>query len=287
MTRSDDSTTAESDDEDFDTDRERDTASTMSVPADTDLNAETESKADPVAAEESVEKPVEAEFDSETVDSGPAVERAAPQSEDRQAAAAIDPDEMPVQGRRRPEPAQRTRVPALREWDDELDPDDPDFVPSRRGRGGYDPEADAIARAARYTFRQRAVLGLVLSALIFAGGALAISAAMWTLCALAAIVLVGYLAYLRRQVRLEEDIRRRRMARLSRSDEEQGDAESAPEPESPRPDREAARTQLRRAVLVEPDDEDPVFENLELFDAATARAARERAAGRVRRAVGE
>ncbi|WP_405134693.1 gephyrin-like molybdotransferase receptor GlpR [Nocardia sp. NBC_01388] len=288
MTRSDDSTTAESDDEDFDTDRERDTESATSVPADTELNAETESTADPVAAQESAEKPVEAEFDSETTDSEQVVERAAARSENRQATADIPAEDMPpVKGRRRPEPPQRTRVPALREWDDEVDADDPDFVPSRRGRGGYDPEADAIARAARYTFRQRAVLGLVLSTLIFAGGALAISAAMWALCALAGIVLVGYLAYLRKQVRLEEDIRRRRMARLSRSPEEEAAPESAPEPERPRPDREETRTQLRRAVLVEPDDEDPVFENLELFDAATARAARERAAGRVRHAVGE
>ena len=35
-------------------------------------------------------------------------------------------------------------------------------MPTRRGRGGFDPQADAIARAARYSFRQRAVLGLVL-----------------------------------------------------------------------------------------------------------------------------
>ncbi|MET9485983.1 gephyrin-like molybdotransferase receptor GlpR [Nocardia sp. NPDC006630] len=296
MTRSDDSTTAESDDEDFDTDRERDTESATSVPADTELNAETESKADSVAAQESAEKPVEAEFDSETTDSekdaepvgSGTAERAAPRSGSRKVAADIAAEDMPpAKQRRRPEPPQRTKVPALREWDDEVDSDDPDFVPSRRGRGGYDPEADAIARAARYTFRQRAVLGLVLSTLIFAGGALAISAAMWTLCALAGIVLVGYLAYLRKQVRLEEDIRRRRMARLSRSPEEEAVPEAAPEPERPRPDREETRTQLRRAVLVEPDDEDPVFENLELFDAATARAARERAAGRVRHAVGE
>ncbi len=35
-----------------------------------------------------------------------------------------------------------------------------EFVPVRRGRGGFDPEADAIAREARYAFRQRTLLGL-------------------------------------------------------------------------------------------------------------------------------
>ncbi|WP_342217009.1 gephyrin-like molybdotransferase receptor GlpR, partial [Nocardia brasiliensis] len=70
----------------------------------------------------------------------------------------------------RPEPAAarippaRSTVPARVEHDDydaardDYD-DDFDYVPTRRGRGGDDPEADAIARAARNTFRQRAVLG--------------------------------------------------------------------------------------------------------------------------------
>ena len=34
-----------------------------------------------------------------------------------------------------------------------------EYVPARRGRGGFDPEADAIAREARYAFRQRPCSG--------------------------------------------------------------------------------------------------------------------------------
>ncbi|MRH86883.1 hypothetical protein GFY24_05265 [Nocardia sp. SYP-A9097] len=295
MTRSDDSTRAESDDEDFDTDRERDTESADSArgeavvteQAEVVVGDDTVVSADAETVEsESESGTAESEIDEQTEHDA---ETGAGFTEDRSEDAldtADDADEPPARKRSRGAAPQRARVPALRE-DDESDEDDPDFVPSRRGRGGYDPEADAIARAARYTFRQRAVLGLVLSTLIFAGGAVAISAAMWWLAALSGAVLVGYLAYLRRQVQLEEDIRRRRTARLSRSRSEDADDVTEAEPEQARPDREETRTQLRRAVLVEPDDEDPLFEHLELFDAATARAARERAAGRVRRAVGE
>lgn len=292
MTRSDDSTTAGSDDEDFDTDtdREHDTESGASAAADPEMSIDT---ADPGVREaetagatredDSHDDRVEAEIDSAPKDSGNETDR------EGESPGLGESEESPARPRGRAETL-RARVPAVRDRDpheDELDSDDADFVPSRRGRGGYDPEADAIARAARYTFRQRAVLGLVLSTLAFAGGGIAISAGLWTLCALAATVLVGYLAYLRRQVRIEEDIRRRRMARLGGRAREDSEEDAEPAPERPAPDRDTTRTQLRRAVLVEPDDEDPIFENLELFDAATARAARERASGRVRRAVGE
>ncbi|WP_369690330.1 divisome protein SepX/GlpR, partial [Nocardia miyunensis] len=90
------------------------------------------------------------------------------------------------------------------------------FVPNRRGRGGYDPEADAVARAARYRFRQRMTLALALSAMLFGAFALVASPLLWWGCALAVLVLAGYLFYLRRQVRFEEEIRRRRSSRLAR-----------------------------------------------------------------------
>ncbi|WP_280357947.1 gephyrin-like molybdotransferase receptor GlpR [Nocardia otitidiscaviarum] len=207
---------------------------------------------------------------------------------------AADDEPVPAAARASAVMARIPAAPTPEPYDeDESEYDERDFVPSRRGRGGYDPEADAIARAARYRFRQRAVLGLACSVVLFAAGGLLVSSRVWGLCALSAAVLVGYLAYLRKQVRIEEDIRRRRAARLARN-RHRGDADDDEE-ESPRrvvdhrsPDRESARTRLRRATLLEPDDEDPMFEHLEMFDAATARETRERAAGaRMRRAVGE
>lgn len=314
MTRSDDSSTAESDEKDFDTARARTTGEASAPPPENPSSAAdsaTEIEAGDEFEAETAESDAELGADSDNDDRADREARA--ESEDREEDADRearaedrddDADSVVLEedsaesgtGRRRvrPESPQRARVPALREpepEDDlgyESDEDDGDFVPSRRGRGGYDPEADAIARAARYTFRQRAVLGLVLSTLIFAAAGFAMSATLWWLCALSGTVLVAYLAYLRRQVRLESDIRRRRLARLSRPRVSSEDEEPSRAAAAPAPDREETRNQLRRAVLVEPDDEDPAFEHLELFDAATARATRQRAtAARERRAVGE
>lgn len=178
--------------------------------------------------------------------------------------------------------------------DVESEPAARDFVPVRRGRGGYDPEADAIARAARYRFRQRTALGLVLSTLLFAGFAVVVSATLWWGCALSIVALGAYLAYLRRQVRFEEDIRRRRAARLSGARRRSSEASEPVAQEDiraerrPGMDREAARALRRRAVVLDVDDEDPLFDHLEPFDAAAARATRHRAAGgEIRRAAGE
>ncbi|MVU82965.1 hypothetical protein GPX89_37725 [Nocardia sp. ET3-3] len=280
MTRSDDSPAA-SDEKEVDAEG----FSAEGLGAETRVITEApESEAD--SADTAAEAEPAAEIESETAESEPPAETATNEGE----------PETDTAEEAKPEPPRRARPPALRapgpdpaasrESDTaESEDEDEDFVPSRRGRGGFDAEADAAARAARYTFRQRAVLGLVLATLALAAAGFAISSVLWWLCALSGTVMVAYLAYLRRQVRIEEDIRRRRVARMVRKRTE---VEEEPARDRPRPDREQTRTQLRRAVLVESDDEDPLFEHLELFDAAEARATRQRATGgRERRAVGE
>jgi hypothetical protein len=186
-------------------------------------------------------------------------------------------------------PPARSTAPARVDYDDYDGGGtaEQDFVPSRRGRGGYDPEADAIARAARYTFRQRAVLGLLLTAILSGALALVLTPLLWWACGLAATVLVTYLAYLRKQVRMEEEIRRRRAARLNRGHQDEADphARRARSPHGTM-DRDTARALRRRSTLVEPDDEDPMFAHLDPFDPATARALRTRANGDMRRAAG-
>ncbi|WP_063052617.1 divisome protein SepX/GlpR [Nocardia arthritidis] len=189
-------------------------------------------------------------------------------------------------------PPARSTAPARVDYDEYDDYDgggsaEQDFVPSRRGRGGYDPEADAIARAARYTFRQRAVLGLLLTAILSGALALVLTPLLWWACGLAATVLVTYLAYLRKQVRMEEEIRRRRAARLHRGHQDEADshARRARAPHGAM-DRDTARALRRRSTLVEPDDEDPMFAHLDPFDPATARALRTRTSGDMRRAAG-
>ncbi|TCK00007.1 gephyrin-like molybdotransferase receptor GlpR [Nocardia alba] len=195
-------------------------------------------------------------------------------------AAAAEPlsahaDEDPPVAARIP-PAPPARLDDLVAEDAEFDDDD-DFTPTRRGRGGYDPEADAIARAARYSFRQRAVMGLVIGLILFAAFGLLLNAVFWWACGLSAAVLTGYLAYLRKQVTVEEEIRRRRAARLTRGKRQEA-AEVTPEAATTRRtmDRDTARALRRRSTLLDTDDEDPRFEFLEIFDPATSRALRNR-----------
>ncbi|MCW2631893.1 MAG: hypothetical protein JWR88_855 [Pseudonocardia sp.] len=85
----------------------------------------------------------------------------------------------------------------------------------RSGRGGFDPEAAMLAAKARYSFRQRVVLALVLAMITTAIGAVVADQMLWWGHAGVDLFLVGYLAYLRRQVRIEEDIRLRRAARMA------------------------------------------------------------------------
>jgi hypothetical protein len=85
----------------------------------------------------------------------------------------------------------------------------------RSGRGGFDPEAAMLAATARYAFRQRVVLALVLAMIATAIGAVVADQLLWWGHAGVDLFLAGYLVYLRRQVRIEEDIRLRRAARMA------------------------------------------------------------------------
>jgi hypothetical protein len=155
---------------------------------------------------------------------------------------------------------------------------EPDAVPEadprryRPGRGGFDPEAAELAARARYSFRQRVVLGLLLTALatgVIAGFALPM---LWWAHAAADLLLVGYLAYLRRQVRIEQEIRQRRAQRAARARRQAARATPAPadvapppverEPRQdrePPPPRRVERPVHPGTEVVELDDEDPAL----------------------------
>jgi len=156
----------------------------------------------------------------------------------------------------------------------------------RPGRGGFDPEAAELAARARYSFRQRVVLGLLLTALataLLAGFALPM---LWSVHAFVDLILFGYLGYLRRQVRIEQEIRQRRAIRAARARRAlaaRPPAPSAPlgpiatppprpvEPEAPAPERAVHPN----AAIVELDDDDPAFCDLD----AEPRPGYRRAAG--------
>ncbi|HET9256767.1 MAG TPA: gephyrin-like molybdotransferase receptor GlpR [Pseudonocardiaceae bacterium] len=146
----------------------------------------------------------------------------------------------------------------------------------RAGRGGYDPENAAQLARAKYVFRQRVVLSLVIGSLATLVLAFAMSALLWWVHAAVDISVVAYLGYLRRQVRIEEEVRQRRAARLSGSrvrppapdvlpetatdlaHDDEEDIQTSPG----WPAAEAASVHPR-AVALDSDDGDPIFDELQ------------------------
>jgi hypothetical protein len=182
--------------------------------------------------------------------------------------------------------------------------DPTNHAPARRyrpGRGGFDPEAAALTARAKYAFRQRVVVAMLLLAVGSAVVAAVMYPVAWWGHGALDIGLVAYLSYLRRQVRIEEEIRQRRLARMAQArrarpqeqaagrdtyadeyDDEYTDqygTEPVDRPEatavsvnhSPPP-----RITHPNAVVVDLDDEDPAFDELDDPDSL-----------RYRRAVGE
>ncbi len=85
----------------------------------------------------------------------------------------------------------------------------------RAGRGGFDAEAAALTARARYAFRQRVVLAMLVAAVATGVAAAVALPGLWWAHAAVDVLLIGYLVYLRRQVRLENAIRARRAARMA------------------------------------------------------------------------
>ncbi len=87
----------------------------------------------------------------------------------------------------------------------------------RSGRGGYHPEVAAQLAREKYALRQRVVLGLAVAAVASLVLAYTASSLLWWVHVTLDLALVGYLGYLRRQVRIEDEVRRRRAARAAGS----------------------------------------------------------------------
>lgn len=156
----------------------------------------------------------------------------------------------------------------------------------RPGRGGFDPEVAAQVARAKYVFRQRVVLGLAVGAVATLVSALTASSLLWWLHAALDMTVIGYLGYLRLQVRIEEEVRQRRAARLTGSRVGMPDvAEEAPvdavhqeeEPvEEPLARSSALPSPHPTAVALDLDDEDPTFDELKpTFEPRYRRAAGE------------
>ncbi|MEV0053301.1 gephyrin-like molybdotransferase receptor GlpR [Saccharopolyspora shandongensis] len=143
----------------------------------------------------------------------------------------------------------------------------------RPGRGGFDPEAAALAARVKYARRQRIVLVMLLLAVTTALLAAMVWPVLWWVHGITDLSIVGYLTYLRRQVRIEEDVRSRRLARMGGEHDEYGEYDDAEiddehvDEYDEGDDREDGRPADRRsgsnAVRVEIDDEDPMFDELD------------------------
>lgn len=156
----------------------------------------------------------------------------------------------------------------------------------RPGRGGFDPQAAELAARAKYAFRQRVVVALLATVLISVVLATVLWSPLWWLTGLAGATLAGYLGYLRRQVRIENEIRQRRLARMAGArlearrrgvdepldgeydldaeyDYELADEEPRTLAGVERKPRPQPRRPRRNAVVVDLDDEDPAFHELD------------------------
>ncbi|MGB6208346.1 gephyrin-like molybdotransferase receptor GlpR [Mycobacterium sp.] len=118
-------------------------------------------------------------------------------------------------------------------------------------------ETAAAVSARKYAFRKRVLMVMALALVGSASAAFLLNRGAWWICGSFAAVTVLYLGYLRRQTRIEERVQRRRMHRMARS---RLGVENAYDREF-----DVVPSRLRRpgAVVLEIDDEDPIFEHLD------------------------
>ena len=121
----------------------------------------------------------------------------------------------------------------------------------------FESKTAAAVSARKYRFRKRMLMSMAILLLVTAGAAYLWSTTMWYATATVGAITLLYLAYLRRQTRIEERLRRRRVQRMARSRlgvENQVDHELNVVP---------ARLRRPGAAVLEIDDEDPIFEHLD------------------------
>ena len=126
---------------------------------------------------------------------------------------------------------------------------------SRRHR--HDSDTAAAVSARKYAFRKRVLMVMALTLVGSASAAFLLTSSAWWFCGSTSVVTVLYLGYLRRQTRIEERVQRRRMQRMARS---RLGVENTYDHEF-----DVVPSRLRRpgAVVLEIDDEDPIFEHLD------------------------
>ncbi len=130
-------------------------------------------------------------------------------------------------------------------------------TPAFDRRYRYDADKAAAVVARKYAARKRVLMIMALTLVLSAATAFLLTSAAWWFFSIVSAVTVLYLGYLRRQTRIEERVQRRRMQRMARS---QLGVENTYDREY-----DVVPSRLRRpgAVVLEIDDEDPIFEHLD------------------------
>jgi hypothetical protein len=120
----------------------------------------------------------------------------------------------------------------------------------------------AAVSARKYRFRIRVLIAMAALMVLSAVLSFTVSPTLWWSCGATAVVTLLYLAYLRRQTRIEAQVRRRRQQRMTRV---RPLADEHPAPRSSEVDFTEFPTRLQRpgAVVLDIDDEDPAFEHLD------------------------
>ncbi|MGV0738086.1 gephyrin-like molybdotransferase receptor GlpR [Mycobacterium syngnathidarum] len=128
----------------------------------------------------------------------------------------------------------------------------------------FESKKAAEISARKFRFRKRVLAVLAVTLLFSAGAAFLVTPSAWWVCGGAATVTVLYLAYLRRQTRIEEQLRRRRAQRMARS------RLGVENTDDHKLDVVPARLRRPGAVVLDIDDEDPIFEHLAYSSYASA-----------------
>jgi hypothetical protein len=133
----------------------------------------------------------------------------------------------------------------------------PRVAPAASRMRAFESKTAAAVTARKYRFRKRVLLTMAALLVGSAAAAFLLAPSSWYLCGAIGAVTLIYLAYLRRQTRIEERLRRRRQQRMARSrlgveNTHDTDLEVVP-----------ARLRQPGAAVLEIDDEDPAFEHLD------------------------
>lgn len=227
----------------------------------TEAEAETEAEPEPVAIEEPVEQ-FEAEAEAQTeripVDLDEADDSGVVESaEDLDAAEGTeDPEDLADDEYEYVADSSGLEPEADEEPVEEEQTEAPVASLNANRQRRFDSKKAAEISARKFRFRKR-VLAVLAATLVFsAAAAFLVTPSAWWLCGGAGTLTVLYLAYLRRQTRIEEQLRRRRAQRMARS------RLGVENTDDHKLDVVPARLRRPGAVVLDIDDEDPIFEHL-------------------------